>query len=124
MKPETRHRKCLHCKRLFDSDYRNRTRQKYCSAPECRQASKRASQARWLSQPANRDYFRDATTPNVSDSGARPIRGTGSALRADRALRYKIPAPHNLLLKKTLHPNRCRTHPALRYKMSATRKPL
>ncbi len=73
MKPEKRHRKCLYCKRLFDPDYRNRTRQKYCSAPECRQASKRASQARWLSQLANRDYFRDAhNTERVRQWRAHP----------------------------------------------------
>jgi hypothetical protein len=52
--------KCLHCTKLFVSDYRNRGRQKFCSAPECQTASKRRSQARWLAQPQNRDYFRDA----------------------------------------------------------------
>jgi hypothetical protein len=43
---------------LFLPDYRNRGRQKYCSAAECQQASKRARQARWLSKPENRDHFR------------------------------------------------------------------
>lgn len=36
----------------------NRGRQKFCSKPECRLASKRDSQRRWLSKPENRDYFR------------------------------------------------------------------
>lgn len=58
MKPPLRRCKCLHCKRLFVPDYRNRGRQHYCSSSDCRQASKRSSQQRWLSQAANHDYFR------------------------------------------------------------------
>ena len=54
----TRRRKCKHCKKLFYPDPRNSTRQKYCSEPECRKASKKASQERWLQKPKNRDYFR------------------------------------------------------------------
>jgi hypothetical protein len=60
MKPETRRCKCLHCEELFLPDYRNRNRQQFCSKAECRQASKRARQQRWLSKPANANYFRDA----------------------------------------------------------------
>jgi hypothetical protein len=45
---------------LFVPDYRNRGRQKYCSAPQCQQASKQGRQARWLSKPENRDHFRGA----------------------------------------------------------------
>lgn len=41
-------------------DYRNRGRQKYCSAAECQSVSKRRSQERWLTRPENRDYFRGA----------------------------------------------------------------
>jgi hypothetical protein len=51
-------RKCRCCRDFFLPDYRNGHHQIYCSKPECRQASKRASQRRWLCQPANRDYFR------------------------------------------------------------------
>jgi len=51
-------RKCLCCKRFFDPDHRNRERQRYCSQPECRRASKSASQAAWLTQSDNHDYFR------------------------------------------------------------------
>ena len=60
MKPKRVRCKCLHCKKLFVPDYRNRERQGYCTTPECRKAGKRASQQRWLSKPENSDYFRDA----------------------------------------------------------------
>ena len=51
-------KRCKHCKKLFIPDPRNSNRQKYCSEPECRYASKKDSQRRWLSKPENRDYFR------------------------------------------------------------------
>ena len=51
-------RKCRHCSQFFQPDPRHHARQRYCVAPECRHASKAASQARWLACPANRDYFR------------------------------------------------------------------
>ena len=50
-------RKCLCCKLFFDPDRRNRERQRYCSKPECRLASKAASQGAWLAKPQNLDYF-------------------------------------------------------------------
>jgi hypothetical protein len=53
-------RKCRCCKEFFVPDYRNGTRQKYCSAPACRQASKAASQRQWLRQPGSRDCFRSS----------------------------------------------------------------
>ena len=52
--------KCLHCKEFFVADCRNRGRQRYCARPECRAASKAASQRRWSAKEANRDYFRGA----------------------------------------------------------------
>jgi len=52
-------RKCLCCEKFFDLDHRNRERQRFCSATQCRRASKAASQAAWLAQPQNRGYFRD-----------------------------------------------------------------
>ncbi len=58
MKPEPPHCKCLHCKKLFLPEARNRGRQKYCSDLACRWASKQASQRRWARKPENRDYFR------------------------------------------------------------------
>jgi len=50
-------KKCCNCGDLFISDPRNAKRQKYCSKPECRKASKAASQRRWLAKPENQDYF-------------------------------------------------------------------
>jgi hypothetical protein len=52
--------KCRNCRELFKADARNRGRQKYCSKPPCRAASKAMSQRRWLAHPQNRSYFRDA----------------------------------------------------------------
>jgi hypothetical protein len=54
-------RKCKCCQRRFRPDPRNRRHQRYCSEELCRAASKAASQARWLSQPENQDYFRGET---------------------------------------------------------------
>lgn len=51
-------KKCRHCQVLFVPDARNAKRQQYCGKPECRKASKGASQRRWLQKPQNQDYFR------------------------------------------------------------------
>jgi len=50
-------KKCCNCKDLFIPDPRNAERQKYCCKPECRKASKAASQERWLAKPENQGYF-------------------------------------------------------------------
>ena len=50
--------KCLHCNEDYHRDPRNGGRQRYCAKPDCRQASKAASQRQWLGRPENRDYFR------------------------------------------------------------------
>lgn len=50
--------KCLCCQEVFLPTPCNRGRQKFCAKPECRLASKRQSQQRWLSKPENQDYFR------------------------------------------------------------------
>ena len=55
---KTKRRKCRGCSDFFFLDYRNERHQHYCGKPACRQASKLASQRRWLNKPANRDYFR------------------------------------------------------------------
>ena len=55
MRRPLRKRKCKHCQTLFDLDPRSATRQRYCAQPTCRQASKAASQRRWLQKPGNRD---------------------------------------------------------------------
>ena len=53
-------RKCRCCTKFFIPDPRTEDRQRYCSKPECRQASKAASQRQWLSKDGNGDYFRGA----------------------------------------------------------------
>jgi hypothetical protein len=52
-------RKCRCCSEFFLPDYRNRDRQHYCTKPACHQASKSASQRKWLAKAVNRHYFRD-----------------------------------------------------------------
>jgi hypothetical protein len=55
-----RRRKCRHCGDWFRPDPRNLRHQRHCTKPECRSASKAASQRRWLDKPQNRDYFQGA----------------------------------------------------------------
>ena len=50
--------KCLHCSEKLTCEPRNRGRQCYCAKPECRRASKAASQRRWEGKPENENYFR------------------------------------------------------------------
>jgi len=57
MRHPLRKHKCKHCQTFFAPDPRSATRQRYCAQPACRQASKAASQRRWLQKPGNRDYF-------------------------------------------------------------------
>jgi hypothetical protein len=59
-RPHTK-RKCKHCQTFFEPDPRSAKRQHHCSKPACRQASKAASQHRWLQKPGNRDYFTGPT---------------------------------------------------------------
>ena len=51
-----RKRHCRHCSIFFIPDHRNADRQDYCGLPECRKASKTASQAKWLAK--NPSYFK------------------------------------------------------------------
>jgi hypothetical protein len=50
--------KCKNCRTFFYPDPRNAKRQKFCGKPDCRKASKRKSQRKWLNKPENKDYFR------------------------------------------------------------------
>ena len=59
MDRETKH-KCLNCGEVFAPDARNAKHQRYCSEVVCKEASKRASQARWLAKPENQGYHRGA----------------------------------------------------------------
>jgi hypothetical protein len=58
VKKKNKRRRCLSCQKLFYLHPRTRLLQKYCPEPQCRAASKKASQRRWLHKPENRDYFR------------------------------------------------------------------
>lgn len=93
-------RKCRCCNEFFRLDYRNGYHQIYCSAEACRRASKAASQRRWLSKPANRDYFRSPENThrvqewrkrhpgywrNQSSGAARSATSCESAITADQS---------------------------------------
>lgn len=58
MSPRRRRRKCLNCRTLFWPDPRNINKQRYCSEPDCRKASKAAAQKRWIHKKRNRNYFK------------------------------------------------------------------
>ena len=51
-------RRCLNCGEAFIPEPRNARHQRYCGLAPCKAASKRASQAKWLAKPENRDYHR------------------------------------------------------------------
>jgi len=55
---QERRRTCVSCGESFAPDPRNTRHHRYCTQPACRAASKRASQAKWLAKPENRDYHR------------------------------------------------------------------
>lgn len=56
-KHRIRSRKCKHCNQLYTPDPRNRWHQKYCEKPQCREASKQASQRKWLLSSNGQGYF-------------------------------------------------------------------
>jgi hypothetical protein len=57
MKKKMRRRRCKHCDDLFKPDPRNLKRQKFCRKLECKEASTRYSQQKWLMKPKNKDHF-------------------------------------------------------------------
>ena len=57
----TTKRKCKHCQTFFAPDPRCARRQRHCSTPACRQASKPPANAGGSTSRSNRDYFRDPT---------------------------------------------------------------
>lgn len=57
MKKKTRRRRCKNCHDLYMPDPRHLKRQKFCNKQECRAASKKYSQQKWLNKPENRNYF-------------------------------------------------------------------
>jgi hypothetical protein len=61
-------RKCRNCSGLFLPTAQNRRRQRYCSKPECQQASAAASYRKWENRPENRGYNRsEAKSRKVKD---------------------------------------------------------
>jgi hypothetical protein len=58
MAPSVQKSKCQHCNGFFHPDHRNVARQRFCSKPDCRHASKADSQRRWLQKPENQNHFR------------------------------------------------------------------
>jgi hypothetical protein len=59
MSAKPKRHKCRGCSTFFFPDYRNRGHQHYCGKPDCRRASKLASQRRWYRQPKNLSHFRN-----------------------------------------------------------------
>ncbi len=57
MKKKIRRRRCKNCHDLFMPDHRHLKRQKFCTKPKCKSASKKHSQQKWLNKVTNRDYF-------------------------------------------------------------------
>jgi len=106
--PRPRRRKCRHCGQLYEPDPRNCHHQKYCSQPDCRKASKAASQKRWRASDKGRDYFR----------------GPANALRV-KAWRkahpgyWQRPRKTSGALQLDLSPS----YPVARYKMTSLRPP-
>jgi len=47
---------CCNCRKKFTLDKRNYVKQRYCNASECRKASKKYSQKKWLKKNSN--YFK------------------------------------------------------------------
>ena len=82
---KNKRRRCLQCRHLFHRDPRTRTQQRFCAAPACRAASKKASQQRWLRKPENRDYFCGAQHVNRVRAwrAKRPEYGQEPALSAE-----------------------------------------
>jgi hypothetical protein len=58
MAKHSRKRKCKNCNVFFPPNPRNAWHQEYCQKPECRKASKAASQKKWLAREENQHYFR------------------------------------------------------------------
>ena len=97
-------RKCLNCAEFFTPDQRNRSRQHYCTRPECRKASKAAAQAAWLAKPANIDYFRDPThVARVQAWRAAHPGYSRKRVRATVALQDSLPTQVTDCIEETTH---------------------
>src|SRR6266542_579730 len=82
-----RERLCRCCKESFQPDYRNTKSQAYCSNPECRKASKTASQLRWSGN--NPGYFKGSDHVErvrewrKANPGRSRLKGSGDLLQDD-----------------------------------------
>jgi len=93
----TLERRCPFCKGLFSPNRRNADKQVYCCKPECRKASKAASQRRWTSK--NPDYFKDEVhVKRVREwRKAHPIRARGKtpdSVLQDHLIGFPAPDQH------------------------------
>jgi hypothetical protein len=84
-----RKRKCPYCKTFFHPDHRNVTRQRYCSKPDCRQASKVDSQHRWWHKPETATTSKALSMSSASGSGAGSTLAIGAG-RPRRPLRHPM----------------------------------
>jgi hypothetical protein len=57
MKKKIRRRRCKNCLDLYKPDFRHLKQQKFCEKPECKAASKKYSQEKWLGKAKNWNYF-------------------------------------------------------------------
>jgi len=97
-------RKCLNCGDIFDPDHRNAGRQHYCSKPDCRSASKAASQAAWLAKPQNSDYFSDPSHVTRVQVWRAAHPGYGRARRkVSAALQDTLPVQVIVSIEETPH---------------------
>ena len=87
-----RRRKCLCCRAWFIPDPRKHAQQHYCFEKRCRQASKAASQQRWLSKSENEGYFQGPEHVNRVQRrrGAHPGYWRRQAIPASPALQDLI----------------------------------
>ena len=113
-------RKCLHCGVLFRPDPRNATHQHYCSQPDCRKASKAASQRRWFQREENRHYFQGPEQVQRVQEWRRQHPGYRRSQTSPEA-----PALQDLLTEKTIeNPMVESIFPDPVYKISGARNPL
>jgi len=98
-----RKRKCKHWHEFFLPDPRNHYHQRYCSKPDCRKASKVASQHRWLSKPGNRSYFRGpANVERVRGAWRKANPGYSKRKKIEGNRRYKISTRRKWLIIKAI----------------------
>jgi hypothetical protein len=66
-----RRHKCRCCHQLYEPEPRSRYHQRYCSKPDCQEASKAASHRRWRRSDKGRDYFRGSANTHRVDEWRR-----------------------------------------------------